>query len=67
MIPYTGELKEDGFKTRLNAAFLRGLVKKLSGDLTIAIPESNDRAMYFKATPHEGESLSYVAMPMRLN
>jgi DNA polymerase-3 subunit beta len=66
VIPYTGTLEAE-FKTRLNAAFLRDLARKLSGELTIAIPDSNDKAMYFKATPHEGEALSYVAMPMRLN
>lgn len=66
-VPVEGTLTDD-FKTRLNADFLRALAKKLSGgELTIAIPEKNDKAMLFKAEPHEGETLGYVVMPMRLN
>jgi|GEM_PF-4032399 len=64
-VPYEGALRAE-FKTRLNADFLRSLVRKLSDELTIAIPSSNEKAMFFKAEPHKDETLSYVVMPMRM-
>lgn len=65
-VPFEGVLKDD-FKTRVNADFLRVLAKKLSGELTICIPASNQKALFMKAEPHEGETLGYVVMPMRMS
>lgn len=65
VVSYEGALKDE-FKTRVNADFLRVLVKKLSGELTVCIPDSNTKALYMTAEPHEGETLGYVVMPMRM-
>lgn len=55
---------EGEYKTRINSEFLRKLLRKLSGDLTIALPEKSGAPMLFKAQPHEGETLDYIVMPM---
>jgi DNA polymerase III subunit beta len=65
VVPFDGKLDAE-FKTRINADFLRALVKKLSTDLTVSIPDNNGKALSFKAAPHEGESLLYIVMPMRM-
>jgi DNA polymerase-3 subunit beta len=65
VVQYSGDLKDE-FKTRVNADFLRALAKKLSGELTVCLPGKNENALYFKAEPHEGETLGYVVMPMRM-
>jgi len=45
--------------------FLLSLLRKLDGKIAIEIPPNNSSALAFKAEPHEGETLSYIAMPMR--
>lgn len=64
VIGYKGEL-ENKFKTRVNVDYIRALMHKLSGEVSMSIPESNS-ALLFKAEPHDGETLQYVVMPMRM-
>ncbi len=64
-VTYKGALKHP-FKTRVNAEFLHALTRKLTGELAISIPASSDKPLYLKAAPHEGETLGYVVMPMRI-
>jgi DNA polymerase III subunit beta len=52
--------------TRINSDFLKALLRKLDGEITIALPEVAGNALLFKAQPHEGETLDYVVMPMRV-
>lgn len=63
-VAFTGAIKEE-YKTRLNGEFLRKLLRKLDGDLIVALPEKSGAPMLFKAQPHEGETLDYIVMPMR--
>jgi len=62
----TGGAPESEFHTRVNGAYLHALLKILEGDITICLPETPGAALLFKATPHEGETLDYVLMPMRV-
>jgi DNA polymerase-3 subunit beta len=52
--------------TRINGGYLRDLLKKLSGEIRIALPDHNKKALLFKAEPHEGESVEYIVMPMQV-
>jgi DNA polymerase-3 subunit beta len=49
----------------VNGEFLINLVKKLDGEVRIALPPDNTKPLLFKAAPHEDETLGYVVMPMR--
>jgi DNA polymerase-3 subunit beta len=63
-IVITGDL--DGKRViRVNGDYLRGMVKKLSCDLTILLYEAAASPLVIQAEPHEGESLTYILMPMR--
>lgn len=55
------------FKTRICADFLKDLLRKLTGELTIALPEQSTQPLLFTALPHEGETVTYLVMPMRLD
>lgn len=57
---------ENPFRTGVCATFLIQLLKKLDGEVKIAIPKEPGSAMLFKATPAENETLAYIVMPMRL-
>jgi len=61
----TGSPKEK-LTVGVAGAYLIDLVKKLDGDLVIALPDSNQKAILLKATPHEGHTVDYVVMPMRV-
>lgn len=52
----------------MNAAYLIEVLKRLSGEIQIALPTavSATSALLLKATPHDGETLDYVVMPMRV-
>jgi DNA polymerase-3 subunit beta len=50
----------------VNGAYLTDLVKRLDGEITISLPDTNQSPLLIKATPHEGETLGYVVMPMRV-
>ena len=65
-VDFSGEHTE-GLRTRINGKYLLDLVKLLDAEssLQIDLPKSNTNAMLFKATPHDGESIDYVIMPMR--
>ena len=53
-------------KIGVNPAYLINLCKRIAGDLRIVLPNDNGSAMLFQAQPHEGESVDYVVMPMRI-
>lgn len=50
----------------VNGPYISGLLKKLDGDVTIALPMDGKSSLLFTATPHDGETLGYVVMPMRV-
>lgn len=49
---------------RLNGEYLLNLLKKLDGEIRIALPAKSDRPLLLKATPHEDETVDYLIMPM---
>jgi hypothetical protein len=54
---------------RINGGYLLNLVKLLDAEstLNIDLPKSNQKPMLFKATPHEGETVDYIIMPLRIS
>jgi len=50
----------------VNAGYLIQLLKRLEGDVRIALPKTNQSPLLFKATPKDGETLDYIVMPLRL-
>jgi len=50
----------------VNSEYLINLMKRLDGEVSIFLPDSNQKPLLFNATPHEGETLGYVVMPMRV-
>lgn len=50
----------------INSEYLINLTKKLDGEMQIALPANHQKPLLFKATPHDGEQLSYIIMPMRV-
>lgn len=63
-VDYVGKL-DSPFRIALNGEYLISLAKKLSGDITIAVPADAQKPLLFKATPHEGETVEHIVMPMR--
>jgi DNA polymerase-3 subunit beta len=64
-VDFLGSLKSP-LRLGINATYAINLLKKLSGEVIIALPETNQSPLLFKATPAEGEALGYVVMPMRV-
>ena len=58
---------QEALKIGVYAQYLIDLMKRLDGDVRIALPESNHMPLLLTAAPHEGETLSYIVMPMRLD
>jgi DNA polymerase-3 subunit beta len=50
----------------VNGEYLTDLLKRLDGDITISLPDTNQSPLLIKAAPHDGETLGYVVMPMRV-
>ncbi len=50
----------------VNSEYLINLMKRLDGEVRISLPDSNQKPLLFNATPHDGETLGYVVMPMRV-
>ena len=42
------------------------MLKKLSGDVVLLVPKKNDIPLLIHDDPHEGETLDYIVMPMRV-
>jgi DNA polymerase-3 subunit beta len=65
IVPCDGTLAET-LCMGINATFLTGLLKKLSGAVAIHVPADAQKPLLFKAEPHEEETLDYIVMPMRV-
>jgi DNA polymerase III sliding clamp (beta) subunit (PCNA family) len=65
VVTCTGAVPSE-FRTRINGEFLINILKKLNGPITIQVPTDNAKPLLFKAEPHEGETLDYIVMPMRV-
>ena len=61
----TGQV-ETALQMGVNGQYLISVVKKLDGDVFFVPPADAASPLLFKATPHEGETLGYVVMPMRI-
>jgi DNA polymerase-3 subunit beta len=57
---------EKVLKIGANPAYLINLCKRITGEIRIVLPKDNGSALLFHAQPHEGESVEYVVMPMRV-
>jgi DNA polymerase-3 subunit beta len=64
-LDYKGNFKGK-LRIGISAEYLIDLAKKLDGDIRICLPSENSQPILFKADPHDGESLSYIIMPMRI-
>jgi DNA polymerase III sliding clamp (beta) subunit (PCNA family) len=57
---------KEPLRVGVNAGYLIQLLKRLEGDVRIALPKTNQSPLLFKATPKDGETLDYIVMPLRL-
>jgi DNA polymerase-3 subunit beta len=56
---------ETPLKIGINSEYVINLLSRLEGEVTIALPKDGQTPLVFKATPAEGETLTYIVMPMR--
>ena len=57
---------EEPLRIGVNVDYLIDLLKRLDGDVRIALPKEDGKPLLLTAEPHEGETLLYVVMPMRI-
>jgi DNA polymerase-3 subunit beta len=57
---------EEKLSIGVRGEYLTDLVKRLDGEITISLPNDNQSPLLIKVAPHEGETLGYVVMPMRI-
>lgn len=63
VVPCTGG-PEKPIKFRVNGQYLAPVLRKLSGEISMALPAAN-RALLINSNPYDGETLGYVVMPMQ--
>jgi len=64
-VDYINGTPKEPLRIGLNSEYVINLLKRLDGEVRIALPKDGNTAILFKDTPHAGETLDYVVMPMR--